>query len=141
MKTFLLFLACLALIAACSAAAPEKETTKAIVLSTQAIPKGKRIVGLRLEIYAARVRSFPEIPPDWHLSLKLDGSYRAIVGGNCQHGAGGLNSAKSLDRLITASSSNWSEVRVEGVLFVTSDFETSREIKIDSSKIKFTEIK
>jgi hypothetical protein len=141
MKKLRLFLTCLALVTACAAANPEKETTKAVVLSTQAIPKGKRIVGLRLEIYTARVRSFPEIPLDWHIFLELDGSYRATVAGNCQHGVGGLTSAKGLDRLITASASDWSEVRVEGVLFVTADFESSQEIKIDSSKVDFIEIK
>ena len=104
------------------------------------LPAGKRIAAIRMDLYGVKISAFPKIPPDWEISLKLDGGYRARILGGCQHGVGLLNSSNELNGIIQATAEDWNEARVEGSVFVTTDFEALEEIKIDKATIAFEEI-
>ena len=120
-------------------ASPPKETTKILRFSRLVIPTGRRVAAIRIDIFGARISAFPKIPEDWQISLELEGSYRARIQGEAQHGVGGLDTKKELDGIIAAATDNWKAVRIEGIVFVTKDFDTLEEIKIDSFTVEFTE--
>jgi hypothetical protein len=138
MKFWLTSITCVLASIVIVAAAPAKEVTKVLCFPGVVIPKGKRIAAMRIEVFTARISAFPKIPPDWHLSLQLNGAFSAKVCGNCEHGAGGLDSAKELDGVIAASAEDWSQVKVQGVVFVTEDFEHLEEIRVDDASTEFS---
>jgi hypothetical protein len=139
MKHTLTALIFFAAVAACSAAEPPRESTKVLDFTRVVLPTGRRIAGVRIDIFGVRVTAFPRIPADWHLSLELEGSYRTRIRGECQHGVGGLNASKELDGIVAAVADDWSAVRIEGVIFVTRDFDTLEELKIDKKVVTFQE--
>jgi len=137
MKRWLTSFICILASIVVVAAAPSNEVTKVLCFPRLVIPKGKRIAAMRIEVFTARITAFQKIPPDWHLSLQLNGAYSAKICGNCEHGVGGLDSAMELDGVIAASAEDWSEVKVQGVVFVTEDFEHLEEIRVDGASVDF----
>jgi hypothetical protein len=71
------------------------------------------------------------------MTIELDGSHMTKIRGNCQHGVGGLSSARELDGIIAGSTDNWSDVKVNGVIFITTDFEQLDEIRVANHTIEF----
>jgi hypothetical protein len=139
MKHVFKALASFVIATSCFASEPPKESTRVLDFTRVVLPSGTRIAGVRIDIFGARVTAFPKIPADWHLSLELEGSYRSRIQGECQHGVGGLNTSKDLDGIVAAATDDWRAVRIEGVIFVTKDFDTLQELKIDQKIVKFQE--
>ena len=116
---------------------PTVSLVREVDFSHVVVPAGLRIAALRLDLSSAEVTAFPHLPPDWHMTLELEGSAIAHVRANAQHGAAFLPHASDLDRLLAASSGDWSQVKIKGTLFVTTDGDDLRPIPLDESNVSF----
>lgn len=98
--------------------------------------RNERIVGFELKVAAGAIRSVPNVPAGWYISISNDAAGVGEMRGNAQVGAAALeqsyfNSFVSIERRELDDLKFWIELEV----VLTIDFVNERHAKFDMDKL------